>query len=305
LHLGVQDQSQRLSVLKHWRAKKELEAKYPYTQRRRGRTCPACSTAPTSATGKNGTGCHRLLTAATACSRWNGDIHMTPSLPASRLHQSKPEMPAGTANAMADGHETRVGDIPIEHVDKHCNCWVCSEAKCPCRLQHDFQLVPHNLEVSHLAEAYHNPAGIQDFQQGYKVMLVTAENAFVNKSRRWYFKTGPTWWNATTAQLLTDDELPYRGPSSCMHAPARLPCISARFQVSPSFHSVECIPIQHALMWPQPQPSFSPMQCQQPRVPHRHPLTKPSYPPTAPRPLVPAGSCTPAHGHNSAHVPRV
>jgi len=99
---------------------------------------------------------------------------------------------------------------------------------CPCRLQHDFELAPHNLEISHLAEAYHNPGGIQDFQQGYKIELVTAENAFVNESRKWCFKTGAIWWSVTTSDLLTDDDLPYKGPSFCMHAHAGLGCVSPR-----------------------------------------------------------------------------
>ena len=86
--------------------------------------------------------------------------------------------------------------------------------------------MPYNMEISHLAEGYHNTAGINQWQPGMKIELTVAEDYFANEGRTRCFKTAAIWWNGVTGEQLKREELPYFGPTLCPHMHAGLPCLT-------------------------------------------------------------------------------
>ena len=68
--------------------------------------------------------------------------------------------------------------------------------------------------------------------EGWKYELTTAESAWMNQQRMICFQTRAIWWNATTGEQLTNEELSqpggFQGPTFCPHQWAGMPCLSPR-----------------------------------------------------------------------------
>lgn len=56
--------------------------------------------------------------------------------------------------------------------------------------------------------------------------MTVAESTFFNEARKSCFAVGSNWWNATTGEQLTEEDLPYHGPTFCLHQHAGTQCLS-------------------------------------------------------------------------------
>jgi hypothetical protein len=84
---------------------------------------------------------------------------------------------------------------------------------------------PVTLELSHHAEAYHNPQSLPGFQPYWRVEAFEFEQDWINLSRQVCRTGGLMWRKPDTGALIPADEIEdYTGPTLCWHAAFGSPC---------------------------------------------------------------------------------
>ena len=87
------------------------------------------------------------------------------------------------------------------------------------------RLVPVTVELSHHAEAYHDPNIIPGYQPTWRVERTELERDWVNLSRRVCTAGALMWRKYDTGELIPLDENDaYVGPTLCWHAGIGSPC---------------------------------------------------------------------------------
>lgn len=91
-----------------------------------------------------------------------------------------------------------------------------------------YRKIPINLEISHMAEAYHGEGlfpRANPYRTGYKIELSNMEVAEVNESRKICNEQALMWRKPETGELIRPEEVnQYRGPTCCFHAAFGVPC---------------------------------------------------------------------------------
>lgn len=86
------------------------------------------------------------------------------------------------------------------------------------RSTHQYREIPVSVEISHLAEAYHNaanwPVGLPPYLPGFRCEVSELEDWFINESRKPCARFGLMWRSALDGSVLSADST---DPSMCWH----------------------------------------------------------------------------------------